>query len=426
MFLIRPSGANQNAKVAIGGGGPLPGGAMFGLPAGSSGPTAPTTPVARQTWNAGWRLTAYDPNPFTTELRDFRLRVRNLTGQAVQDISFDLVHHLASSGTFTVCAGASSGSQDSAAWTTPVGVLVPAAPSGTIVPGYKRVDISLPAPVADGSDIVISIIPPTSSFTAVQGMNVNAWPDYGFSKFAGMSTAIVATDGTWPGGIGDFFGFVPGVHFRNLTGDPVIQIAHIGDSIGEQERPLGTTNALSREGFAIRGNQAEIANGRRFWWNSISNGTFTLTNYLDRVSYLITTDWLDTVDVVSLQVQTHNSFPANVAAATAQKVQIDAVASAIRAAGRGVIFTMLTPPSNSHQTADEIAAFEWTKAAFLSEPHIYLDDIVADGSGTAIDTTYSSASAPEPIHINEAGSILQAAALPARTATALTALGYTV
>ena len=134
----------------------------------SGGP--PTTPTARQTWNAGWRLTAYDPNPFTTELRDFRLRVRNLTGQAVQDISFDLVHHLASPGMFTVCAGASSGGQDSAAWTTPVGVLVAAAPSGTVAPGYRRVDITLPAPVADGADILISVIPPTSSFTAVQGM----------------------------------------------------------------------------------------------------------------------------------------------------------------------------------------------------------------------------------------------------------------
>lgn len=391
---------------------------------GGGGP--PTTPVARQTWNAGWRLTAHDPNPFTTELRDFRLRFRNLTGQTVQDFSFGIVQHLASPGTFTVCAGASTGGQDSAAWTTPVGVLVPAAPNGTIVPGYKRVDISLPAPVADGSDILVSLIPPTSSFTAIQGMNTNAWPDFGFSRFAGMSTAIVAANGTWPGGIGDFFGFVPEINFRNLTGNPVIQIAHIGDSIGEQERPIGTTNALSREGFAIRGNQNEIANGRRFWWNSISNGTFTLTNYLDRVSYLITTEWIDTVDVVSIQFPTHNSFPANIAAATAQKAQIDAVATAIRAAGRGVIFTVLTPPSAAHQTADEIDAFLWMKDAYQSEPHVYLDDIVADGSGTAIDTAYSSASSPEPIHINQAGAILQAAALPARTATALAALGYSV
>lgn len=395
-----------------------------GLQGGGGGGGPPTTPVARQTWNAGWRLTAYDPNPFTAELRDFRLRFRNLTGQAVQDFSFDLVHHLASSGTFTISAGASSGSQDSAAWTTPVGVLVAAAPSGTIVPGYRRVDISLPAPVADGSDILVSVIPPTSSFTAVQGMNTNAWPDYGFSKFAGMSTAIVAADGTWPGGIGDFFGFVPGIHFRNLTGAGIVQVAHVGDSLGEQERPnTSSPNPLSREGWCIRGNQAEIANGTRFWWNSVSNGTFTLTNYLARISHLITTEWLDTVDVVSLQIWTHNEAPANVAAATAQRVAIEVVADAIRAAGRGVVYTLLCPPSVSHQSADEIAAWEWIKASYITEPHVYIDDIVADGTGTAFN---AAAYSEDGIHINEAGAILQAAAIPARTATALAALGYTV
>lgn len=36
MFLIRPAGANQNAKVAIGGGGPLLGSAIYGMPAGAT------------------------------------------------------------------------------------------------------------------------------------------------------------------------------------------------------------------------------------------------------------------------------------------------------------------------------------------------------------------------------------------------------
>jgi len=385
--------------------------------------TAPTIPVARQTWNAGWRLAAYDPNPFTTEVRPFRLRFQNQTGQAVQDFSLDVVHHLASPQLFEISAGPADGTTNNAtAWSTQT-VSIPAAPNGTIQPGYNHIDFSLPAPVANNGEIIVSVRAPTNSATAVQGMNSNAWPDFQFPRYAAMAGDEIAVDGAWPGGVPDFLSFVPGIHFRNLTGAPVVQIAHTGDSLGEMERPnTSSPNPLSREGWCIRGNTAEIANGRRFWWNSIANGTYTLTQYLARVAHLVTTSWIDTMDVVSIQAWTHNERPANVAEAQAQWAAIEVVADAIRAAGRGVVYTLLSPPSTAGQSGDQIPAWQWIRDRIATEAHVYLDDLVADGTGTAFDVAYSE----DGVHINQAGQILQANALPARTATALAALGYSV
>lgn len=401
-----------------------------GLQGGSStppGPVAPTTPVARQTWAAGVRLNGLADNPFGPgSIRNFRVKIRNLTGQAVSDVSFDLFHHLPTSQTFEWSVGPASGTLDSGAWATPATVVVPGAPDGIRQPGYARIDVALASPLAPNADLVISVNAPTSSVTFLPGLNQNAWPAYGFSQVAQMSFSPVAVDGAWPGGFDNVFSFVGGVHFHNLTGNPVIQIMHIGDSLGEMERPLATPNELGREGFAIRGNYAEIANGRRFWWSSYSNGAFLLENYLDRILHLIDTPWIDNVDVVSIQPLTHNSFPGSVAVAQSQWAQVETVANAVRAAGRGVIFTLLTPPTAPHQGADEIAAWQWIKDRIASEPHVYLDDVVADGTGTAIDPAYSSTISPEPIHINEAGGIVQGAVLPTRTATALAALGYSV
>jgi len=391
------------------------------------GPSAPTIPVARQTWAAGVRLNGLADNPFGPgQIRNFRVAIRNLTGQAVSDVSFDLFHHLPTAQTFTYSVGPHSGGLDSGSWTAPATVSVPGAPDGIRQPGYARVDVALASPLAPNNDLVISVNAPTSAVTFLPGLNQNAWPAYGFVQVSQMSFGPLAVNASWGGGFDNIFAFVGGVHFRNLTGDPVIQIMHIGDSLGEMERPLGTPNELGREGFAIRGNYAEIANGRRFWWSSYSNGAFLLENYLDRILHLIDGPWIDNVDVVSIQALTHNSFPGSVAVAQAQWAQVEAVGNAVRAAGRGVIYTLLTPPTDPHQGADAIAAWQWIKDRIASEVHIYLDDVVADGTGTAIDPAYSSTIAPEPIHINEAGGILQGAVLPARTATALAALGYVV
>lgn len=405
-----------------------------GSVSGSTGvQTAPTVPVARQAWASCWQLT----NQTNWEIipagqqRLLRGRFRNLTGRTVQNLAIGLLQGTGAPANYDIAIGPWSGSDlNASSWTTNLSVTIPAAPEGVIRPGYVRHLIALPASVANNDRLIISIRPPSDDVVTVTGFNENAWPDFQFAESVqitfGGGTPDVAVDAAWPGGgLPGVFGCVGSIEFLGLSGDPVVQIAHVGDSLGAQERPFTSSpNPLSREGWITRGNSAELANGGRFHWHSIANGTYTLTQYLARLSHLITTDWINGIDVVSIQANTQNEHPANVAAAQAQWAQIEVVADAVRAAGRGVIYTLLAPPSSLHQTVDEIAGWQWTKTRISTEPHIYLDDQVADGTGTAIAVAYSSADAPEPIHINQAGQILQANVLPARTATALQALGY--
>lgn len=404
-----------------------------GSVSGSTGvQSAPTVPVARQAWAPCWQLTNqtnWELIP-SGERRLFRGRFRNLTGKTAQNLAIGLLQGTGAPANYDISVGTWSGSGlDAASWTTNLAVTVPAAPEGAIRPGYVRHLIALPASVANNDRLLISIRPPSDDVITVTGFNENAWPDFGFAESVQITfggTPDVAVDAAWPGGgIPGVFGCIGTIEFLGLSGDPVIQVAHCGDSLGAQERPFTSSpNPLSREGWITRGNIAEQTNGGRFHWHSIANGTYSLTSYLSRLSHLLTTDWINGVDVVSIQVWTHNERPANVAAAQAQWEAIEVVADAVRAAGRGVIYTLLCPPSSAGQTVDQIAGWQWMKDRIATEPHVYLDDVVADGSGTAIDVAYSSSDDPEPIHINQAGQILQANVLPARTATALQALGY--
>lgn len=388
---------------------------------GGSGGEAPTTPLARQTWAAGWRLSAQDSPWFmpSGQRRVMRARVTNLTGQTIQALALDMIQAVGSDQTYDISVGPWTGSGlNASSWTNSTAV-IPAATNGTVEPGCIRKTISLPSPVANGGQFIISVRPPSSQCITHINFNADAWPATGFIEEAAVSTSDVAVNASWPGSIDGVFGVIASIEFLSLTGDPEIQICHVGDSVGEMEPFNGNGEWFIREGWCIQGNLAESAG--RFRWASIGNGTYSMDDYLARVSHLITTSWIDSVDVVSLQVWTPNQAPSDVAGAQAQWAQIEAVASAIRAAGRGVIFTLLTPPSSDKQGAGEVSAWEWTKARIASEAHVYLDDIVADTP-----TTILAAASGDLKHINMTYQTLQGAALPARTATALAVLGYSV
>lgn len=385
--------------------------------------SAPTVPTARQTWNAGWNLSNYAPLELIPEgqRRTFRAVVRNLTGASATGISLDLIQGTAAPSVYDVAVGPRDGETFNAtAWQVSQ-VTIPAAADAQVAPGYLRHVVTLTAPLANDDQLVISIRPANRDVVTSSSLSANSWPTIPFADGTAVSNADIAVDAAWPGGTGNVFAGCTGISFLGLSA-PCINIGHIGDSVGSGIPPLADDYALSRGFWTAYGNAAEVANGRRFHWNSVANGTYTIDQYLDRVAHLITTSWIDTIDVVSLQMWTHNQAPGNVASAQAQWAQFEAVADAIRALGRGVIYTILTPPSYAHQTADEVAAWEWMKTQIASLPHVYLDDIVADGTGTAIAPAHSA----DLVHVNSTSQILQAAVLPTRTATALQALGYTV
>lgn len=384
---------------------------------------APTTPQNRQIWDAGWNLTNYAPLELIPEgqRRTFRAVVRNLTGSSATGISLDLVQGKNAPSTYDVAVGPRDGETfDSNSWQVSQ-VTIPAAPNAPYAPGYFRHVVVLSSPVANDGQLVISIRPADRDVVTTSSLSANSWPTVPFADGTAMSNADIAVDAPWPGGTGNVFAACTGISFLGISA-PCIQIAHVGDSVGSGIPPIADDYSLSRGFWTTYGNLAEVANGRRFHWSSIANGTYTIDQYLERVAHLVSTSWINTVDVVSLQVWTHNQAPGDVATAQAQWVQFEVVANAIRALSRGVIYTMLTPPSYAHQTPNEVAAWQWMRSQITELPHVFLDDLVADGSGTALDAADSA----DLVHINTSSQVNQGNALPARTSTALLQLGYSV
>lgn len=382
--------------------------------------TAPTVPRAQWADVPGWRLQDVGGGWFFGgERRCCRTQLRNASGRAATKMQLELANAAATSATYEVAVGTGGSEYTAGAWSGVATVTVPAAADGIYRPGYASVVVELPEAVSDGGRVVISVRPPESlAATANNAWLARSYPS-GLILGSILANAAAEVDGPFTSsGIDVCFGVV-GARWIDLPGDAVVQVAHFGDSVGEQEPPLEDTAPNSRQGWQYAGNIQENANGDRFHWNGYANGSFTPTQYLARLSRLLSyPEWVAQQDVVSIQVWSRNDAPSSLAAGQALWESIQEAAAEAEAVGLGVVYTLLTPPSVDAQAPGAIEAWEYLRDQSALLPHVHLYSAIQ--VGTEIGDAYSQ----DGVHVTIAGQALMGALLPEQTSTALSTLGY--
>lgn len=262
MFLIRPAGANQNAKLAIGGGGPLLGSAIYGMPAGAA-----VDPLRSHAYfsmaaadygqktlvgTRSWAFKADEmPIPADIDWDGVEIEMPSIAGVAVTP---DMVAVALVNG-----GNAANPTLDGGAPTWVVGTSLTAPPVGTDdSPGEGAVAATFAvASTATQRQLAIRIQLPAGAYVAAGsggsgiGTDANAYA-YGTSEPFKQDADTSATPGT-TSGWGQSFGEFPSFRIKliNLS-RPVVLLGAVGDSHGQGYHGTGVGGERGPWGYAMQ------------------------------------------------------------------------------------------------------------------------------------------------------------------------------
>lgn len=374
MFLIRPAGANQSAKVAIGGGGPLLGSAIYGMPAESGEPLPPLSLWhqidggqdygASVTGGSVW----FWPNPVVGTFQVWVQNIENTTFDAAQAI---VESTSASPSSLTGWGLNVSG------WTLD---------TATYTPGTGTYD-SPAATLSDVMELANPLAPTeyaqfqerhsTGDLTAGKTFATNTWPESGQVVFDAFQ------EGDHLGGAVSGVGIGPlSTRLflrREASEDTYYNFMVFGDSTTAQVRPLAATNNTAKEGVWHFANAYLRTNNKRVRIYSGGQGGATWAQILSRTRAAL--PWLaGKVSEIAVQVWTWNSGWLNIEQADAAWAEYLVLEAEIIAAGFGCAPLILNPYT-TRNSAGQVDAFELLKAYAVAHPRgIVLDEIMGAAS----------------------------------------------
>lgn len=374
MFLIRPAGANQDAKVAIGGGGPIPSGAIYGMPM-ADGTTVPLTLWhqidggqdfgASINGGSDW----FWPNPLPGTFQAVMLNIESSTFDAAQ----------------AIMEGVASGQSSLTGW----GLNVQSAwnlDTTTTDPGPGSFDspsaalspvLSLSADLEPGAYFTFQqrcspgVVPGGKAFSS------GIWPESG--QVAGQAFE----EGDHLGGSVAGIGIGPlstRLFLRRATGsDEYYNFCVFGDSTTAQVRPLAATNNTAKEGIWHFANSYLRTNSKRVRIYSGGQGGASWSQIQARVRAAL--PWLaGKISEVVIQVWTWNSAWLDAGQAEAAWAEYLVLEAEVIAAGFACAPLILNPYT-TRNAPGQITAFGVLKA--YAEAHargIVLDEIMGAAS----------------------------------------------
>ena len=373
MFLFRPAGANQNAKVAIGGGA-LGGNAMYGMP------TDEGTVVPLSLWHqidGGQDFGAainggsdwFWPNPLPATFQAVLLNIETATFDAAQAI------------TESVTSGASSltgwGINVQSAWNLDTATISPG--NGTEdSPGSALSPVKVfSATLAPGAYFTYQQRQSTGLVPGGKCFSAGIWPESG--QVAGQEfqegdrLGLSVTSGITIGPLSTRL-------FLRRTGtDQFYNFMIFGDSTTAQVRPLAATNNTAKEGIWHFANANLRTNSKRVRIYSGGQGGASWDRIKGRVRAAL--PWMaGKVSEVVVQVWTWNSAWASAGQADTAWAEYLVLEAEVEAAGFRCSPLILNPYT-TRSSAGEIAGFNAMKAYAVAHPRgIVLDTIMGSTS----------------------------------------------
>lgn len=373
MFLFRPAGANQNAKVAIGGGA-LGGNAMYGMP------TDEGTVVPLSLWHqidGGQDFGAainggsdwFWPNPLPATFQAVLLNIENATFDAAQAI------------TESVTSGASSltgwGLNVQSAWNLDTATISPG--DGTEdSPGHALSPVmTLSATLNPAAYFTFQQRQSTGLVPGGKCFSAGIWPESG--QVAGQEfqegdrLGLSVTSGITIGPLSTRL-------FLRRTGtDQFYNFMIFGDSTTAQVRPLAASNNTAKEGIWHFANANLRTAGKRVRIYSGGQGGASWDRIKGRVRAAL--PWLaGKVSDIPVQVWTWNSAWTSAAQANAAWAEYLVLEAEVQAAGL-ICRPLILNPYTTRNSAGEIDGFATMKNHVIAHPRgIVLDTIMGSTS----------------------------------------------
>jgi len=359
----------------------------------------------------------------TGAARVFAWQPRNNSGRTATFVRILLPNALASASSARVSVGTGGGGYDAASWSTPTAPLAMLASGdqGEFELGMMLVEIPLPAPVANGSRIVVRIEAGAGvAWTGISSANSVA-DNLGYAAEQQMSTAGTTMTGGWSSA-GLNIGMNLGGIQWGTEGDPIVRVLCASDSVGAGVPPIADGNSNTRVSWISGVNVAEAANGQRFSLFGYGEGGYTADQFIARIQHLIDVapaTLQAMCEVVAIQYPTWNQYPGSSGDSDARELQFTTLRSALLPLGIRCIPYIVTPPGLDRQSAGNLTAFTRAKAFAAANNGVDMSDL-CEAAGDV--TNIAPAKSADNVHLDSNDGPAHGTASAPRWASALQSL----